>query len=96
MTEVGCLRCDLLFAYRASPPHCGTLLQQQQTQASTLILWLTGHFYHTAAREKVNFACERVVTQFAQFDQQDARSVPKYTERTGRYKTVLSRWYLVL
>ena len=94
MTEVGCLRCDFLFAYRASPPHCGPLLQQQQTPRS--ILWLTGHFYHTEAPEKVNFAWERVVTQFAQFDRQDARSVPKYTERTGRYKTVLSHWYLVL
>jgi len=32
-TEVGCLRCDLSFAYRAIAPHIGTLLQQQQIQA---------------------------------------------------------------
>jgi hypothetical protein len=37
-TEVGCLRFDQSLLYRASPPHNGALLQQQQMQAPTLIL----------------------------------------------------------
>jgi hypothetical protein len=38
VSEVGCLRCDLCFAYRAIPPHCGALLQQQQRQMTDMIL----------------------------------------------------------
>jgi hypothetical protein len=37
VTEVGCLRCALSFAYRAGSPHSGALLRQQQMQASVLI-----------------------------------------------------------
>jgi hypothetical protein len=44
VTEVGCLRFELLFPYRAIPPHNGALLQQQQMQAPILILWLMGRF----------------------------------------------------
>jgi hypothetical protein len=42
-TEVGYLRFELSFPYRAIPPHHGALLQQQQMQAPILILWLTRH-----------------------------------------------------
>jgi hypothetical protein len=42
VTEVGCLRFDLLFPYRAILPHNGALLQQQQMQAPISILRLTG------------------------------------------------------
>jgi hypothetical protein len=44
IAEVGCLRCDLSFAYRAVSPHSGALFQQQQMQAPILIRWLTGRF----------------------------------------------------
>jgi hypothetical protein len=47
VTEVGCLRFDLLFPYRAIPPHTGELLQQQQMQAPILIQWLMGLSHHT-------------------------------------------------
>jgi hypothetical protein len=42
VTEVGCLRFDLSFPYRAIPPHNGALLQQQQMQAPIATLRLTG------------------------------------------------------
>ena len=54
VTEVGYLRFDLSFPYRAISPHCGALLQRQQMQTPILIQWLTGRFYHTAGRGKVN------------------------------------------
>jgi hypothetical protein len=38
VTEVGCPRCDLCFAYRAIPPHCGALLQQQQRRSPIINL----------------------------------------------------------
>jgi hypothetical protein len=44
IAEVGCLRFDLSFPYRASPPHCSALLQQQQTQALNWTLWRMGLF----------------------------------------------------
>jgi hypothetical protein len=44
VTEVGCLRCDLSFPYRAISPHSGARLQQQQMQAPISILGLTGRF----------------------------------------------------
>jgi hypothetical protein len=34
---VGCLRCDLLFPYRAISPHGGVLLRQQQMQGPVSI-----------------------------------------------------------
>jgi len=40
VTEVGCLRFVLSFAYRAVPPHSGALLELQQMQAPMLALWL--------------------------------------------------------
>jgi hypothetical protein len=54
VSEVGCLRFELSFPYRAIPPHNGALLQLQQRQTPIMILWLTGYTYHTAAKEKVN------------------------------------------
>jgi len=52
VTEVGCLRCDLSFPYRAIPPHGGALLQQQQMQAPISILWLTRRpLSYSGARE---------------------------------------------
>jgi hypothetical protein len=42
-SEVGSQRFDLSFPYRAIPPHHGALLQQQQMQAPTLLLWLIGY-----------------------------------------------------
>ena len=49
---MGGLRFDLSFRYRAIPPHTGALLQQQQMQASILILWLMGRFLsYSGARE---------------------------------------------
>jgi hypothetical protein len=41
VTEVGCLRFDLSFPYRAIPPHNGALSQQQQMQAPISILRFT-------------------------------------------------------
>jgi hypothetical protein len=53
--EVGCLRCDRSCRYRAVPPQSGALLQQQQMQASILILWLTGHFLSYSGTEESQF-----------------------------------------
>jgi hypothetical protein len=38
VTEVGYLRCDVRYPYRAIPPRNGILLQKQQMQAPVLIL----------------------------------------------------------
>jgi hypothetical protein len=52
VTEVGCLRFDLSFPYRAIPTHTGALLQQQQMQVPIMILWLMGHHLsYSGARE---------------------------------------------
>jgi hypothetical protein len=56
VTEVGCLRFELLFPYRANLPHTGALLQQQQMQAPILILWLTGRFLSYSGMEESQFA----------------------------------------
>ena len=56
VAEVGCLRGDLSFAYRAVSPHSGALLQQQQMQAPILIQWLTGHFPSYSEVKESQFA----------------------------------------
>ena len=56
VAEVGYLRCDLSFAYRAVSPHSGALFQQQQMQAPILIRWLTGLFPSYNGRRESQFA----------------------------------------
>jgi hypothetical protein len=56
VTEVGCLRFDLSFPYRAIPPHTGALLRQQQMQTPILILWLMGHYLSYSGAKESQFA----------------------------------------
>jgi hypothetical protein len=56
VAEVGCLRGDLSFAYRAVSPHSGALLQQQQMQAPIIILWFTGRFLSYSGKMESQFA----------------------------------------
>jgi hypothetical protein len=58
VTEVGYLRFDLSFPYRAMTPHGGALLQQQQMQAPTLIQWHTGRLLSYSAAKESQFMAE--------------------------------------
>jgi hypothetical protein len=85
VTEVGCLRFDLSFAYRASP-HNGALLQQQQMQAPTLLLGLTGHLLSYSGSRESQFAGCNVKIDLHGTDRMGA----KFSQSTSGIKTLFA------
>jgi hypothetical protein len=82
---VGCLRFDLSLAYRASP-HNGALLQQQQMQAPTLLLGLTGHLLsYSGARESQFAGCNEKIDLHG-----TAKMGAKFSQSTSGIKSLFA------